>query len=408
MLNNILIAMGSFKDVFNPKESVDLVKNIIINLNKEIDISSISMADGGEYSHDVVKNNLNCTEVYVHDIITPYKSKVISSYLIFEDNTAFISSSHILRILPELDKYKNPLNLTSYGLGQLIKNAIDKGIKKIFIGLGGTNTIDGGIGMLQALGVTYKDKNNHIVFPDDTKYFSGSDLINIKSIVSNEKEFYEDIEIISLCDGVISIEEMNIPNNQKIGSRFESEHKQIIGKIENGINNYAQIVNIKNRDKFYGVAGGINLSLHYLFNTKMQLGIDFFINSLKLEEKIKKADLVITGEGKLDNSFGGKTPIGISKIAKKYGKPVLYLVGDVEDQYKELFDIDIACDLPKNMQNNGLDAIISCHNYNDSNENKNNLLPKGLMYKKNTQIVFERAIEKYFMADSTHKCTTPN
>jgi len=397
MLSNVLIAMGSFKDVYNPKESVDLIKNIILNLDEKINISSISIADGGEYSHEVVKDNLNCKEIYVHDVVTPYKSKVISSYLVFDDNSAFISSSHILRILPELDKYKNPLNLTSYGLGQLIKNAIDKGIKKIFIGLGGTNTIDGGIGMLQALGAIYKDKYNNTIIPNDNEYFSGLDLIKIKSIIHNEKELYNDIDIVSCCDGIISIDEMSTPNNQKVGVTYKAKHKQIIVQLEKGINSYAHIVNAKNSDEFYGVAGGINLSLSFLFNTKMQLGIDFFIDSLKLEDKIKKADLVITGEGKLDNSFGGKTPIGISQLAKQYNKPVLYIVGDVENHYKKLFDKDTAYNLPEHIQDNGVDAIISCHHYNDSDENKNKLLPKVLMYRKNTQIVLESAIEKYFI-----------
>lgn len=395
---NILIALNSFKDVYSQKESIKLIGTILTTINKNenriFNIKSVILADGGEFSHEVVKNNLNCQEIEVFNVINPFKQKVISSYLILEDNSAFISSSHILRILSKDERYKNPLHLTSYGLGQLINHALKKGIKKIFLGLGGTNTIDAGIGMLQALGVRFKDQNNLEITPSDKKYFSGCDLSTIQYIECLNIESFKNIEVIALCDGAISIDEMNTPNCQKIGKTFQIEKDEILNRIENGLQQYSRINNMELSKKYLGVAGGINLSLSYLFKLNMKLGIDYFVEKLNIEEKIKSSDLIITGEGKFDNSFAGKTPVGISKIAKKYNKQVLYLVGDVENKYKKLFDDDLAVNLPEYIQQYGITSIASCHFFN----NKMNKQSLDLGdYKKNTPIVFERAIKQYLL-----------
>lgn len=394
MKKNILIAMGAFKDVFSPAESRNFISDIILDTKKDIEISSVSLADGGEYSLRIIKENFECTEITVHDVINPFKKKVVSSYLILQDNTAFISSSKILRMTSEYDKYKNPLHLTSFGLGQLINDAVSRGIKKILIGLGGTGTIDAGIGMLQALGVTFLDNNNNILRPSDTKYFSGLDLVNIHSISCDHKELFRHVELTSLCDGTASLNKMEIPNNQKIGDIFESDRANILNIIEKGLMNYSSVVKKTRDENFYGVAGGINLSLEYLFNTKLQKGIDFFIDFLNVEEKIMKADLVITGEGKLDKSLEPKTPIGVSKLAKKYNKPVLYLVGNVSCEYKKLFTKNVASRLPLELQNNGIDTIISCHNYNENYMQCNNFSEIDL-YQKNTPIIFRHEIREF-------------
>ena len=398
--------MGSFKDVFDLKESTSLIEGLILDVIPDIDITKLSIADGGEYSHEVILENIVCDVIQVDNVLTPYKTETNSSYLIFEDGSVFISSSHILRILPENDDLKNPLNLTSFGLGQLIKDAIDKGARNIFIGLGGTNTVDAGIGMLQALGVQFQGRNKKQLYPVDGKYFSGSDLQNIQDIdYESLKKKYKNISIISICDGNIGIDEMQIPNNQKIGNKYYLDKDYINEVLTIAINRYSEMVSrrtnlVQNfKQPFYGVAGGINISLKCLFHTDMKSGIDYFINITDLGKKVQEADLVITGEGKLDNSLGGKTPIGISKLAKIYGKPVLYMVGSVSKELEKYFVGDISYNFPLEIKQNGVSAIISCHNYN-ANANANAQRDKNSnydTYRTNTPIVFKKALKEYLL-----------
>ena len=398
----ILIALGSFKDVFNPTESKNLIQKLLININA--DVTSITVADGGEYSHEVVKENLDCIEIKVENVLTPHKKKITSSYLMLDSDTAFISSSHILRLEDDLESFKNPLNLTSFGLGQLIKHAIlSSKVTNIFIGLGGTNTVDGGIGMLQALGIAFLNKSGSRLVPVDGVFFSGCDMKNVEGIErGNHENLFKNINITSLCDGEINVEEMHTPNNQKISDIYNNERDHINKVLANGIQKYAytvgKYVNKKNIEQkcFYGVAGGINLSLKCFFNLEMKLGITFFIDKLNLTEHIRNSDLVVTGEGRFDNSLSGKTPVGISQIAQKFNKEVLYLVGSVGENFKVYFDGNISSNLPLSIKENGISTMISCHNYNKNIKIPLNAIDRKKMYRKNTEIVFKKSLAEFF------------
>jgi glycerate 2-kinase len=414
---NILVASGSFKDVYTPKEACEMINDVIKTLKIDnLMVEKIPMVDGGEYSNDVLLNAFNCNKIEVHNIVNPYGKKIISYYLELDNNTAFIGSSEILGLSPSEDIYKNPLELTSYGLGQLISDAIIRGYKNIFIGLGGTGIVDCGIGMAQAFGVKYFDSSGKELMPKNELYFSAMDLLTIKGVsVDKLGDEYNNINIHALCDSNVTINQMDTPNRQKIGETYIGDTKNIINAIECGIENYARVVQDvfkqKSLNKYipiykqkcFGVAGGINLSLNFIFNTNMTLGIEYFINKLNLEERVKKTDLVITGEGKIDNSLEGKTPNGISKVAKKYNKPVLYLTGDVQDELKKFFKDDIAVNLPIKFQKNGISTIISCHQYNSKKENMNSLVSKERNYKVNTPIIFKRIIKKYLKSKNIIK-----
>ena len=205
-----------------------MIHNIIESLDmSDINLETVPMADGGEYSNEVLLNSLNCKKVSVSNIVNPYGKKVESHYLELGDNSVFIGSSEILGLSPSEDKYKNPLNLTSYGFGQLILDAINKDYKNIYLGLGGTSTVDGGIGMIQALGGVFYGNGN--VIKGSNKYLMSHNLLDIDKIdLSKISEKIENIKITAVCDAGINLEEMYTPNNQKISNYHNDKRKNII------------------------------------------------------------------------------------------------------------------------------------------------------------------------------------
>jgi glycerate 2-kinase len=414
-IKKILIVMGAFKDVFTPKESCEMIKRVIEknkNLNFIPEIECITIADGGEYSTYVVHESVSSKKNSVNKVVNAYKQEVNADYLMLDNETAFIGSSDILRIPPDLDEMKNPLELTSYGLGQLIKDSVSQGARKVIVGLGGTNTVDGGVGMAQAIGVRFLDDNYLDILPADRRYYSGKDLKYIKNIFIDKElvNKFKDIDVETLCDGTISIDEMYIPNNQKIGSTYDNIRSDINNDLQYNIGHYSDVVDcfIKDRsgrlmtestikgEEYYGVAGGINLSLEAIFNARFKSGSEYFISILDVENKINGADLIITGEGRIDNSLTGKAPVAVSKAAKKYGKPVLYLTGDVSESLEKYFDNEISLELPQAYLDSGITAIISCHLFYKNKTIPSDPLEAKIIFRKNTPIIFEKAISDYF------------
>ena len=410
---SILIASGSFKDVYSPQESGEVIKDAVeaAGYNNGA-ITLVPMVDGGEYSADVLVSQLGVEKVEVQGVIDSTGSEVASYYVNLNDTTAYIASSTILRLPPEMSEFKNPLNLTSYGYGQLINDALKRGYKKIILGMGGTNTVDCGIGMAQALGIRFLDKNREILSPQNKKYFTGIDLANIHNISeSNFTKKYKNIEIEVVCDGDTTINQMYIPTNQKISNYFDSEREEIIKFFDKNISKYCEIVEayLKSKEltrgfsynklkdcKYFGTAGGILLTLFALFDVRISLGSEYFSKKFELEELVQCSDIVITGEGKLDNSLQGKAPIGVSRLAKKYGKSVIYLVGNVDNSLKKFFDSYISETLPRDFVNNGVSTILSCHPFYDSVQLPEIYRDKIDFYRKNNPKLFAEILKKYF------------
>jgi glycerate 2-kinase len=403
----ILIASGAFKDVFSPIEACNMIGDVIESLNcNKISYEKLPMVDGGEHSADVLEYLLDCKKIFVNNILNPYGLKTQSFFLELDKVTAYIDSSVILRLLPDEDYYKNPLNLTSYGLGQIINKVIKLGYKNIYLGLGGTNTVDCGIGMAQALGVIFFGKNNNKLCPKNKIYFSGEDLLDIDrvEVVNN---YSAQNKIITLCDGTANIRSIRTPIKQKIGKNHFDSYKSIVEKLELGIKKYSSVIeralHQESRPRFlpiheqkhFGVAGGINLSLCLIFNLEPKLGYDFFIKKFGLAEKIKKADIVITGEGRLDNSLNGKAPVGVCNVAKIYKKPTLYLTGDVNDSLKKYCSENLSLNIPKKYKDNGISAISSCHNYYNNVEIPLDELERNAIFRKNTSAIFKSSIRAY-------------
>lgn len=400
-MKKILIASGGFKDVFTPIETCNLIHDLIKQFKPETEVIKMPMVDGGEWSSEVLVEK-GFKKIIVPDVIDSMGVKKTTFYVELDEKTAFIAASAIVRLLPEFSQYKNPMNLTSYGFGQLIKHAIDSSYKKIYLGMGGTSTVDGGIGMAQALGLEFS-------FKDDLKkkYLTGSDLPRIKRI-TNKKEYDVDVEV--LYDSQVSLRQLYIVTKLKISDHFAKERENIVRTLNNGLLQYSKVVsdyiednNLKrtiqhktlDQEPCIGNSGGIQLSILPLFNYSLSKGSEFFYEKFNVPKLIKESNVIITGEGRLDeSSLLGKTPTGISQLAKKFNKKVIYIVGDIDERYKHHFLESVTTNLPELFIEKGISIVVSCHPFYDTQKIPNDYQEKIEFYKKNTPEILARELKK--------------
>lgn len=414
-IKRILVASGSFKDVFTPQEACNMIKDILLNIMGEIvEIELQPLVDGGECSSEVLSESIGYKKIIVGDIIDPAGYLHESEYLQMNTNTAFIATSSTMALPSKHgDELRNPLLLTSYGLGQLIRHVHERSIKNIVIGFGGTSTVDAGIGMLQALGATIYDKNDKPLTPSRGNYFTGADLGNVGRVDCEKiRQTYSDVSIKALCDGLISINNIEIPTSLKVGKYYDKERSGIVQYLQTALIQFSLMLEkqefiriaIENwpghgklADKdFFGVAGGILMSMVSIFNVTPILGIDYFIEELKINEKVARADIIISGEGRFDNTLAGKTPSGIARIAQKQKKEFVCLCGTVDDTLKSCFSSCISTNLPEEIKQAGINTIISCHAEYEEELRDVNYLEEIAYYREKTPKILQKALAKLF------------
>lgn len=343
----ILIAPDSFKETLSAKEVCDGIESSFKKVFKNAIISKIPLADGGEGTVQALVDSSN-GNIIKAEVLDPLEKPIEAFYGILGDKkTAVIemASASGLELLNENEK--NPLETTSYGFGQLINHALNKGIKNFILGLGGSATNDCGIGMLQALGVKFFDEDKNLIPIVAAKYIKDIHSFDLNGL--NEK--FKDCSIKVACD-------VKNPLCGKNGASFvfgaqkgasEDEIKFLDKSIldfsklcENEFNK--QTKNIEG----CGAAGGLGFALITFLNASLESGIDIVMKQVNLEAEIKDSDLVITGEGKIDSqTINGKTPIGVAKLAKKYDKKVLAICGCLGQGYEVVYEhgIDMVFDI---------------------------------------------------------------
>ena len=412
---NILVATGAFKDVFSPSEAGEMISKAIrsaLGGSDSVRVEIVPMADGGEFSDEVLASHCGCRRIWVGDSVDPRGEPMGAEYLALDDGTAFIASAQALGLLPAHYRYKNPLNLTSYGLGQLIQHAAHAGFKKLTIGMGGTSTVDAGIGMAQALGVRFLDSDGAPLEPRLGAYLTGGDLDRVGGIVQESVPSYlADLAITVLCDTRISVSEMQVPTEMKIGKLFDSQRASILATLQGALRAYCELLGdwLSSRDLHLdgakrdlfredslGVAGGVVLSLLAISRPQLVPGVEFFVRQLQLKDAVVRADLVVTGEGRFDISLEGKTPAGVSALARRYGKPVLLVCGSVSPSLKSFFDSAIARRLPSEITAAGITAMISCHERFDSIQLPKSYDEEMAVYRRETPIVLAEKFRAYF------------
>ena len=333
-IKKILLSPQEFKESLSGYEVASAMKEGILRVDPLVNIEISPVADGGDGTLktmvDVTNGNIveETVENPLGDQIQAEWGKLGTS------QTAVIEMARASGLALLKENEKSALKTTTYGTGQLFKSALDQGIKKFILAIGGSATNDGGAGFATAIGARLLDKNNNAIYP------SGENLSLIDKIdLSNLDQRIKDIEVQVACD----------VNNPLCG---ETGASAIFGPQKGASNNDIDILDsnllhwselIKNQMgkdvkdiPGAGAAGGLGAGLMAFVNAELALGADIVLNTLDYDKKLKDIDLVIVGEGQTDKSTQyNKSPVAVSTRAKKLGIPVICISGSLGEGYKE-------------------------------------------------------------------------
>lgn len=345
----VVVAIDSFKGCLSSIEAGNTIKEGILKSCSNAEVIVKPIADGGEGTIDALVEGMNGIK-YQIEVQGPLNKKVTASYGIIEqdEKIAIIEMAQAAGITLISKQDRNPLYTTTYGVGEIIKDAIKKGCRNFIVGIGGSATNDAGVGMLQALGWKFYDIDGNLLG------LGGKVLDKIAQIDdSNIIKELKECKFKVACD-------VNNPLYGENGATYiygpqKGATDEIIKILDNGFINFSKIVE-KTYNKFTsqasgtGAAGGLGYAFVTFLDAKLESGINIILNEINLEEDIKNCDIVITGEGKLDSqTIQGKAPIGVAKLYKKYSKPVIAFGGSISNDAYEF-------------NKHGIDAVFSIVN----------------------------------------------
>ncbi|MBE6048112.1 MAG: glycerate kinase [Clostridium sp.] len=331
-----ILAPDSFKESMTSMEACLAMEKGIKKVFKDAECVKVPMADGGEGTVEALVNATGGKFIEL-EVTGPIGRKIKANYGILGDGkTAIIEMAKASGIELIKREERNPYLTTTYGTGELIKDAINRGIKHILIGIGGSATNDAGAGMLQALGVKLLDKYKKEIS------FGGVYLQDIEYIDKGDLDgFLDGVTIETACDVT------NPLVGEKGASYIFGPQKgatpEMVKVLDNNLRHFAikikEILGVDISDvPGSGAAGGLGGALLAFLNAKLVSGVDLIIKYTNLEEKIRMSDYVFTGEGCIDGqTIYGKTPVGVSRLGKKYNKPVIAFAGKVEEQSLNLY-----------------------------------------------------------------------
>ncbi|WP_113671886.1 glycerate kinase [Vallitalea guaymasensis] len=338
-MKKIVIASDSFKGTMDSINVCNIVEKGIKNIRPEIKTITIPIADGGEGTVDAFLNAIGGIKV-TKKVTGPLFDKIEATYGILDDGSAVIEMAQASG-LPLVEGRENPLKTTTYGTGELIQDALEKGCSKIIIGIGGSATNDGGVGMAAALGVRFLQEDNSEI------ELTGEGLGSLATIdTSNLNSKISDCQFIVACD-------VDNPLYGANGAAYvfapqKGANAEMVKILDENLKHYAGIVNRDlgiNLQKYKGsgAAGGLGAGLVAFVDAQLKSGINILLDAVNFDDLVADADLIITGEGKIDGqSLRGKVPVGIADRAVKYHKPVIAIVGAIGDETDALYERGIS------------------------------------------------------------------
>ncbi|WP_333792471.1 glycerate kinase [Megamonas funiformis] len=335
-MQNFILVPDSFKGTLSAIEVCNIMKSSIKNLYKDANIISVPVADGGEGTVDAFLYALGGEKksIWVSDAFN--EQKILAHYAMLKDNIAVIEMAACAG-LPLVKNRLEPDKTTTFGVGELIIDAINSGAKKIILGLGGSATNDGGCGMAAALGVKFKDEQDQEFIP------TGGTLSQIYKIdMNNIYSKIKDIEFISMCD-------VDNPLCGRLGASAvfapqKGADEDMVKSLDEGLAHLAKIIkrdlHIEVKDiKGAGAAGGLGAGSIAFLQSKLTKGIDVILDTINFDKLVSKADIVFTGEGKFDSqSLHGKVVMGVANRSQKYKTPVIVVTGAIGENIQEAYN----------------------------------------------------------------------
>lgn len=323
----ILIAPDKFKGSLSAQQVCDVISNTLM-AHDLYDIIALPLADGGEGTCELLTTFSSGTMLKV-PVRDPLSRTIDSVFGISKDRRiAFLemAAASGLQLLEKNER--NPLYTTTLGTGDLIRHALDRGVDHIIMGIGGSATNDGGIGMAESLGVVFYDQSGKELAG------SGANLARIRSIDSTRiHPRLANVKFTIFCD---VDNPLHGPNGAAhIFAPQKGADETMVKELDNGLKHYERILKSHTgRDVNFpgaGAGGGLPASLKAFASIEIRRGMDFIAEFTNLEEKIVNADFVITGEGKVDNqTLSGKVVKGVADLAGKYNKPLIIIAGKNE------------------------------------------------------------------------------
>ena len=327
----IVIAIDSFKGSLTSMEAGQAVMDSIQSFSLHYQTELIPIADGGEGMLSVMMSTTQ-GRLQTLEAHNPCMEKIAANYGISHDRkTAFIEMANISGLPLIKKEQQNPLKTTTYGTGELIRDALDKGCTEFIIGIGGSATNDAGIGMLQALGFQFLDKSRKALGQ------GGETMEKIVHICTqNVHESLKNTHFIVACDVQNPFYDPN--GAAAVYARQKGADDAMIEELDRGMRSFAQVI-LKETGRDIsnipgsGAAGGMGGGMLAFLNAELRSGADLLLDLSQFESKIADADLIITGEGRIDRqSLMGKIPGKILEIGKRKGIPVIAIAGCVEDE----------------------------------------------------------------------------
>lgn len=324
----VVIAIDSLKGSLSSIEAGMAIREGVLRAKPDAEVIVKPLADGGEGTTDALIEGMNGERIDL-TVTGPMHTPVKAHYGYLKDsNTAVMEMASAAGITLVPDDAKDPLLATSYGVGEMINHALQKGCRNFIIGIGGSATNDGGIGMLKALGVRFLDEN------DVDAGEGGQALAKVSRIdISGLNPLLREAHIQVACD-------VNNPLCGEIGSTYvygpqkgvtENQKKQ----LDEDMAHFAQITSQALGTDYCntpgaGAAGGLGFAFLSYLGATLTPGIELILNAVGLEQELSDADVVVTGEGRLDFLTAmGKAPVGVAKLAKKYHAKVIAFAGSV-------------------------------------------------------------------------------
>ena len=340
----VLIALDSFKGSLSSEMAGNAAKEGVLRVFPDAEISVLSIADGGEGTVRALCSAAD-GEIRQAMVQDPLGRSILAEYGVLPDGTAVIEMAAASGITLVSPKERNPLYTSTYGTGQLIRTAINDGCRKFIIGIGGSATNDGGAGMLEALGFALLDERGRII-P------RGAIGLSLLKRIDREKA----MPALGECEFNIACDVKNPLCGENGASAVFGPQKgaseEMVKDMDGWLKGYADLCSeLYGKDYSThpgaGAAGGLGFAFLTFLDGRLRPGIELVTEALSLEDRVKDADIVLTGEGRLDGqSVMGKAPVGVASIAKRYGKAVFGLSGCVTDDARLLNDHGIDAFFP--------------------------------------------------------------